>query len=58
MRLEKEADVGIFYIDTERNNTFNLDSISEAHQLMDEAEHDSRLRALVVTSTWPVIHTN
>jgi enoyl-CoA hydratase/carnithine racemase len=51
MRLEKEADVGIFYIDTERNNTFNLDSISEAHQLMDEAEHDSTLRALVVTST-------
>ena len=51
MRLEKEADVGIFYIDTERNNSFNLDSISEANELMDEAERDSTLRALVVTST-------
>ncbi len=51
MKLEHKDDVGILYIDTERNNTFNLDSISEAHQLMDEAENDSTIRALVVTST-------
>ena len=51
MKLEHKDDVGILYIDTERNNSFNFDSIREAHQLMDEAENDSTIRALVVTST-------
>jgi len=51
MKLEHKDDEGILYIDTERNNSFNFDSIREAHQLMDEAENDSTIRALVVTST-------
>ena len=38
MRLEHQDDAGIFYIDTERNNLFNFDSIRGAHQLMDEAQ--------------------
>ncbi len=51
MRLEHKDDFGILYIDTKRNNSFNFDSIHEAHQLMDEAEKDSAIRALVVSST-------
>lgn len=51
MRLERQDGVGILIIDTERNNAINDDSIREAHQLMDEAERDPAIRALVVTST-------
>lgn len=51
MRLERERDVGILLIDTERNNAVNPDSIHEANELMDEAERDPTIRALIVTST-------
>ncbi len=51
MRLEREREVGILYIDTERNNAVNPDFVREADGLMDEAEHDPSIRALVVTST-------
>ncbi|MFQ5897880.1 MAG: enoyl-CoA hydratase/isomerase family protein [Candidatus Methylomirabilia bacterium] len=51
MKLERRDGVGILTIDTERNNAINLEFIREAHQLMDEAEHDPAIRALVVTST-------
>lgn len=51
MRLEREDDVGILFIDTERNNAINMDYIREAHELMDEAERDPAIGALVVTST-------
>jgi len=40
MRLEREREIGILFIDTERNNAVNPDSIHEANQLMDEAERD------------------
>lgn len=51
MRLERQDGVGILIIDTDRNNVINQESIREAHQLMDEVEHDPVIRALVVTST-------
>lgn len=51
MRLERERDIGILLIDTERNNAVNPDSIHEANELMDEAERDPTIRALIVTST-------
>lgn len=51
MKLERIRDVGIFYIDTDRNNSYNLDSIAEANRVMDEAEQDDAIRALVVTSS-------
>lgn len=51
MKLEREGEIGILFIDTERNNAISDDSIREAHQLMDEAEHEPAIRALVVTST-------
>ena len=50
MKLERQGDIGIFYIDTENNNTYNFDSIREAHDIMDEAEQDESIRALVVTA--------
>lgn len=51
MRLERQDQIGIFIIDTERNNAINGEFIREAHEIMDEAEHDPAIRALVVTST-------
>lgn len=51
MKLERVDRVGILTIDTAHNNAINLDFIREAHQLMDEAERDDAIRALVVTST-------
>ena len=51
MKLERHDEVGILLIDTARNNAISDDSIREAHALMDEAERDSSIRALVVTST-------
>lgn len=51
MKLERDGPIGIFTIDTPRNNAINLDFIHEAHALMDEAEQDSEIAALVVTST-------
>jgi Delta3-Delta2-enoyl-CoA isomerase len=51
MKLERHDEVGILFIDTARNNAINVDSIREAHGLMDEAEQDAAIRALVVTST-------
>ena len=51
MKLERIDDVGIFYIDTDRNNSYNLDSIAEANEVMDEAEQDDAIRGLVVTSS-------
>jgi Delta3-Delta2-enoyl-CoA isomerase len=51
MKLERHGDVAILLIDTARNNAVNNESIREAHALMDEAERDPAIRALVVTST-------
>jgi enoyl-CoA hydratase len=51
MKLERHDHIGILYVDTDRNNAINDEFIREAHQLMDEAEHDPGIRALVVTST-------
>jgi len=51
MKLERDGPIGIFTIDTPRNNAINVDFIREAHTLMDEAEHDTGICALVVTST-------
>jgi Delta3-Delta2-enoyl-CoA isomerase len=51
MKLERHDGVGLLLIDTARNNAINVDSIREAHALMDEAERDPAIRALVVTST-------
>jgi len=51
MRLEREGDVGILFIDTDRNNAINNESIRESHALMDDAERDPAILALVVTSS-------
>src|SRR3970040_1952011 len=51
MKLERQDQAGILYIDTDRNNAINDEFIREAHELMDEAERDPAIRALVVTST-------
>lgn len=51
MKLERQDQIGVLYIDTERNNSINDDFIREAHELMDEAEADPVVRALVVTSS-------
>jgi len=50
VRLSRQDQIGILMIDTERNNAINDDFIREAHELMDEAEADTGIRALVVTS--------
>jgi len=55
MRLERRDQIGIFYIDTERNNAINDDFIREAHEIMDEAEGDPAVRALVITSSHQTI---
>jgi enoyl-CoA hydratase/carnithine racemase len=55
MKLERQDQVGILYVDTDRNNAINDEFIREAHQLMDEAEHDPGIRALLVTSTHKTI---
>jgi enoyl-CoA hydratase/carnithine racemase len=51
MKLERHDGVGILFIDTPRKNAINVDSIRESHALMDEAELDPGIRALVVTSS-------
>lgn len=51
MRLERRGDVGIIFMDTERNNSYNLDAIREANEVMDAAEHDDSIRSVVVTSS-------
>lgn len=55
MKLERQGEIGVLFIDTARNNAINDESIQEAHRLMDEAEHDPTIRALVVTSTHAAI---
>jgi enoyl-CoA hydratase/carnithine racemase len=55
VKLERQDQVGILFIDTERNNAINDDFIREAHELMDEAERDGAIRALVVTSSHKTI---
>jgi len=49
--LERKGSIGVFYVDTDRSNATNLDSVAEANRIMDEAEHDGAIRALVVTSS-------
>jgi Delta3-Delta2-enoyl-CoA isomerase len=51
VKLTRQDQIGIFFIDTERNNAINDDFIREAHEVMDEAEADPAIRALVVTSS-------
>jgi Delta3-Delta2-enoyl-CoA isomerase len=55
VRLERKDQIGILFIDTARNNAINEDFIAEAHGLMDEAERDPAIRALIVTSSHPTI---
>jgi len=55
MRLEHRDEVGVFFIDTDRNNAINDDFIREAHEIMDAAEADPEIRALVVTSSHKTI---
>lgn len=50
MRLEKHEGIGILFIDTDNNNTINLEFIREAQQWMDEIEQDPAVKALVVTA--------
>lgn len=56
MRLARQDQIGILYIDTERNNAINEDFIREAHELMDEADADAAIHALVVTSSSPGVN--
>jgi Delta3-Delta2-enoyl-CoA isomerase len=51
VKLTRQDQIGILLIDTERKNAINDDFIREAHELMDEAEADATVRALVVTSS-------
>jgi enoyl-CoA hydratase/carnithine racemase len=55
VKLERQDQIGILFIDTERNNAINDAFIREAHELMDEAEADPATRALVVTSSHKAI---
>ncbi len=55
MKLDRLDQIGILYIDTERNNAINDEFIRNAHELMDEAEADPAIRALVVTSSHKTI---
>ena len=55
MKLVRQDQIGILFVDTERNNSINDAFIREAHELMDEAERDPAVRALVVTSTHKTI---
>ncbi len=55
MKLERQDQTAIFFIDTDRNNAINDAFIREAHELMDEAENDPAIRALVVTSAHKTI---
>jgi Delta3-Delta2-enoyl-CoA isomerase len=55
VKLDRLDQIGILYIDTERNNAINDEFIRDAHQLMDEAEADPVIRALVVTSSHKTI---
>jgi len=51
VKLTRQDQIGILFIDTARNNAINDDFIREAHELMDEAEADATVRALIVTSS-------
>ena len=51
MKLERQDGVGILYIDTEYNNAYNLESVREANEMLDEAENDGAIGALVVTAS-------
>jgi enoyl-CoA hydratase/carnithine racemase len=53
MKLERHDEVGILFVDTGRNNAINVDSIREAHSLMDEAERDPAIRAASQVHCWP-----
>jgi Delta3-Delta2-enoyl-CoA isomerase len=55
VKLQRHDQIGIFLIDTSRNNAINDDFIREAHELMDEAEADPAIRALVVSSSHQTI---
>jgi len=55
VKLDRLDQIGILYIDTERNNAINDQFIRDANQLMDEAEADPAIRALVVTSSHKAI---
>lgn len=55
MRLDRHDQIGIFFVDTERNNAINDEFIREANAIMDEAEADASVRALVVTSSHKTI---
>lgn len=51
MKLECRDGVGIFHIDSQYNNAYNLDSVREANEILDQAEQDGAVRALVVTAS-------
>lgn len=51
MRLERHDNIGVLYIDTDNNNTINIDFITESHRWMDEIEQDPGIDALVVTAS-------
>ena len=55
MKLERRDQIGVFFIDTDRNNAINKEFIREAHEVMDEAERDPAVRALVITSSHKTI---
>ena len=55
MKLARQDQIGILFIDTDRNNAINDAFIGEAHALMDEAENDPAIRALVVASSHKTI---
>lgn len=58
IRLEKEGGVGVMTMDHERENRFHPDFLREMLGLLDEAEKDPQVRALVVTGGDPKFFSN
>jgi len=53
MNLEASDGIGVVSIDTDHDNALDLESIADIHQLLDEAQADPAIRALVVTAEHP-----
>lgn len=55
MELQQRDHIGVLILNTPNNNAIDQNFISEAKRLLDEAEVNPSLKALVVTSTLPRI---
>jgi enoyl-CoA hydratase/carnithine racemase len=58
LQLEKQHSVGIMTMNYKRENRFNPDLLKEMMQLLDQAEKDPEIRALVVTGSDPKFFSN